>query len=477
MYKRDKRPFGSVLPARNNSEGLRIKLTYFGDDLRFPTGFPDTEENRKKMRDLLNKIYGQIQRNEFRFADTFPGASQEDKKKYTLLEGNDYSPQPSDLTIGAFARSWFKGWLETFEELDKKHDYASAMRRILPVFENCLFSNLNTSQIEYFLENLIVLRGKNKGGHTSKKRKKNVMYVFKRIWEAACGKYNWRLQDPFVSATKHIEELDKADKIKRSSKMTLKEILEAEKEYDPRQVLLLSEWNRVLSFIDPYYKPVTEFMVLTMMIASEIGGLPKACIEEDHIRVCVKLDKSGRVLPVLKTKSRLRNIPLTNKLRSIINIAMSQSDSEFLFTMKDGSPFDYSEYIRHIWSPALKKAGLEHHVGYSTRHTGIAWHLLVKVDHDRLIGITGHCDKGMIYRQYGKYRDGMYDEREEILSYIGKDLLRNGELNAFLVAGISSMRGNSETINKKAAMLNTEIFGDKFSDKKRLYSDSYQQYQ
>lgn len=477
MYKRDKRPFGSVLPARNNSEGLRIKITYYGDDLRFPTGFTDTEENRQRLRNLLDNIYGQIQRNEFRFADTFPGAAVEDKKKYTLLEGNDYTPLPSDLTVGAFARSWFEEWLESFKELDKKHDYASALRRILPFFEKCKFSNLNTSQVEAFLGGLIVIRGKNKGYQTSTKRKKNVLYVLERIWQAACGKFGWKLQDPFVTASKHIAELENSEKIRQAATLSMEELIKDEEKFNPRQVILFSEWRKAISCVDPHYKPVTEFMVLTMMIASEIEALPKACITDECIKVRIKRDKSGRLLPQLKNESRKRDITLTNKLRSIINVAMAQSDSIFLFTMKDGSPFHYYTFIRDVWAVALKEAGLSHYVGYATRHTGIEWHMLIKVDHERLIGITGHGNKGMIYHQYGKYRKGLYEEREEILDYIGTDALLPAELNAFIGAGICKGRSNPGTINKKAALLTTENFGDKFSDKMRLYPDSYQQYQ
>lgn len=475
MYKRDKRPFGAILPARNSSEGLRIKITYFKDDIRFPTGFPDTEENRKSLRNLLDNIYGQIQRNEFRFADAFPGAAVEDKKKYTLLEGNDYTPLPSDLTVGAFARSWFKGWLESFEDLDKKHDYASALRRILPFFENCRFSNLNTSQVEAFLSGLIVIRGKNKGNQTSSKRKKNVLYVLERIWQAACGKYGWNLQDPFVTSSKHIAELEKSENIRQAMALSIEERIKDKEIFNPRQVFLFSEWKNAISYVDPYYKPVTEFFVLTMMIASEIEALPKACITDDSIKVRIKRDRSGRLLPELKNEHRTRDILLTKKLRSIINAAMAQSDSIFLFTMKDGSPFDYNTYISDVWAVALVEAGLSRYVGYATRHTGIEWHMLIKVDHERLIGITGHGNKGMIYNQYGKYRMGLYEERDEILDYIGTDALLPDELNAFYAAGIRTpSNNNAEAPNKKAAILTTEIFGDKFSDKMRLYPDGYQ---
>lgn len=40
--------------------------------------------------------------------------------------------------------------------------------------------------------------------------------------------------------------------------------------------------------------------------------------------------------------------------------------------------------------------------------TGIAWHMLLKVDHERLIWLTGYADKNMNYGRYGRYRDGLY---------------------------------------------------------------------
>jgi len=108
-----------------------------------------------------------------------------------------------------------------------------------------------------------------------------------------------------------------------------------------------------------------------------------------------------------------------------------------------------------------------HHVGYSTRHTGIAWHMLLKVDHERLISLTGHADKGMIYNRYGRYRDGLYEEREELLAYMGTDVLNADELNAFRAAGVRTSR--------KTAILSPENFSDNFSDKMCFFPDNYSQ--
>ena len=141
--------------------------------------------------------------------------------------------------------------------------------------------------------------------------------------------------------------------------------------------------------------------------------------------------------------------------------------------IKDGSSFDYATYIKQVWTKAIQDARLTRHVGYSTRHTGIAWHMLVKVDHERLIGITGHGDKGMIYTRYGRYRDGLYEEREEILAYMGADALVADELNAFRAAGVRKAEEKPSRTNRKATLLFTENLSDKFSDKMWLRPDNY----
>lgn len=252
MYARKKRPFGSILPARNDSEGLRIDITYFKVRLRYPTRLPDTAENREILRKLLDTIYNQIQEGAFKFADTFTNAPVEQKFYFTRLEDRDYRPLPSEVNIGVYVRSWFEKWLGEFNELEKKDYYASAIRRILPVFEHYMFNELTTDEVERFFAGFTVQRGKNKGNHASKNRKKNVLYVFKRIWSSVCGQYGWSMRDPFVNASNYIEELDMVQRIKRATSATLEELICDNEMLDPRKVFLLKEWKRLIECVKPF---------------------------------------------------------------------------------------------------------------------------------------------------------------------------------------------------------------------------------
>jgi len=79
----------------------------------------------------------------------------------------------------------------------------------------------------------------------------------------------------------------------------------------------------------------------------------------------------------------------------------------------------------------------------------------------------------MIYNRYGRYRDGLYEEREEILAYMGADALLADELNAFRAAGVRKVEEKAPVVNRKATILNPEIFSDNFSDKTGFFPDNY----
>ena len=57
--------------------------------------------------------------------------------------------------------------------------------------------------------------------------------------------------------------------------------------------------------------------------------------------------------------------------------AASASKGDYVFTMKDGSPFDFGSYRKPIWNTALDAAGPANKVPYSARHSLVQWSLVV----------------------------------------------------------------------------------------------------
>lgn len=100
----------------------------------------------------------------------------------------------------------------------------------------------------------------------------------------------------------------------------------------------------------------------------------------------------------------------------------------FLLSMKDGSPFNYSSFRKMVWNKGVKSIGLDGRVPYASRHTFVQWSLLIGVAKSRMVDLMGHCNKDMVDRTYGNYRQGLVDERELILDYLGEDFLALEEL-------------------------------------------------
>ena len=49
------------------------------------------------------------------------------------------------------------------------------------------------------------------------------------------------------------------------------------------EVFRYDEWMKVIGNIDPFYRPIAEAMIMTGMIGSEVAGLRKKDILDDHL--------------------------------------------------------------------------------------------------------------------------------------------------------------------------------------------------
>lgn len=113
-----------------------------------------------------------------------------------------------------------------------------------------------------------------------------------------------------------------------------------------------------------------------------------------------------------KTPFRMRNIPLTLRLRELINQALQRSESEYVFTMEDGGMLNYTTIREDIWSKALASAELPQRKMYSLRHTFIGWMVLLGVNSTRLKNMAGHSSKSKLTEDtYGDFREGLLAER------------------------------------------------------------------
>jgi integrase len=404
--------FGSIVKMKR-SNALYIDMYYQDRRIRMSSGYMDTSENREKLTTLLNRIGQKIANRTFCFAETFPDADEELKRYFTEKEGGEYHPEPNQVTFGQYTKVWMEEVLPRFGK-GKQDDYRKDINYwLLPHLQKLPFSRITGKILRVLVDDMKWKEGKNLGKPLSAHRKRNILIPLKAIFEDACDEYQWDLRDPFRAAKNRINETAYQDEKKE------------------REIFLHSEWRRFLDNMNPHYHPVTEILLMTGMIASEIRGLRKTDISENYLQVRNSIVK-GVEKDKLKTQYRKRDIPLTTAIRERVLAAASSSPKEYVFTMEDGSPFDFGSYRKTVWNRALKAAGLTNKVPYSARHSLVQWALVVGMTPVRLVELMGHRDKKMIFGVYGRYRQGLVEERRAILEYLGEGFLKPENTSALV---------------------------------------------
>lgn len=480
--------FGSLYTMAG-SKFVYISMYYYKQRLRFPTDREDTVKNWDELCQFLDNVGQKIKNHTFCFAKTFYWLDVATKEYFTRLEGGDYKPEPEHVLFGDYALDWISRKIPTFSSVTKQEYYCKALNsRVLPFFANMSFASITSATIEAFVDSLKRCNDKEKPLTT--KRIRNIVCPMAIVWQAACDENNWQLRNPFSCLPAKYKEIkDRALQQKEQDALLGDADVAA---VSKRDVFLLAEWERLREAIDPHYHLVLE-LLLRGVIGSELEGLQKADIKDDTIllRRSTVHEKDGKIHLKFKLKNwyRTRQIPITAKMKSLVAEAVAKSVSTsiisfeggmelpadtFLLTMKDGSPFNYDSFRDSVWNRAMKQTGLSPRVPYASRHTFVQWALLVGVNKSRVVDLMGHSTKKMVDEVYGRYRNGLIDEKQGILDYLGEDFLALEELRIAFPERYQRRLGLAVTPSQIAeAPVFAIAIGQSFGQSQGLYADNY----
>lgn len=416
---------------KNGSDKLYIKLFYHRPEpFVRSTYLDDNEDNRKTVDGTVARINADIQAGTFNFSKAFDGASEEDKKFFNEKEKRKYTPAPDAVTFEAAYNIWKNERFPNIPSKSNQEDYLKSIRpHILPFFGAMTFGEIDEEKIKEFF-NSRYLRGDPANGLVSKKRMLNVKIPLVDIWDFTVKKMKWNLVSPFdEDLNEYIDQITSRmaieltpDSINDSELLKTMLLREQEKEKKiGREVILFSDYLKALDHLDVFYRPIIELTLLTGMSPSEMAGLHLEARQNGLLRVQWSL--SGKsIRDFMKTKSRTRQIPLTNAINRVIDEALLKKPeaSIFIFQSKTGLPH-HNQTVRNNWYKALDKAGLKRVCPYSLRHCFVAYCELMGLTEPRIIGLMGHADKSMIDKIYGKYKHGTEKEIPAIKEYFGED--------------------------------------------------------
>ncbi|UPU37512.1 tyrosine-type recombinase/integrase [Geomonas paludis] len=392
----------------------RLYVDFYRGTLRseISTGLSDSAKNRRQASAKLTTVLDAIERGTFCFEEVFSEASLKLKTAHARLDHRSYAPPPDTITLKEYvdgAKGGKAGWRErilaNYPSESKQIDYNQALDdRILTHFGAMNFREINGVALEVFVNTLTWRTTKRVGKPLSSSRKRNILTVLNAVLQAARVEYDWKIPDPF-------------------------DYLEAKKNAVPKRVkrypavFRYGTWQALLAAMPLFYRPIAELFLLTGMIGSEVAGLRKKDIVGGFLNVC-----NGRVKErekeKLKNEFRPRRIPITDALRRVLDVLVGRSTSDYVVEMHDGELYSHIRFKDNVWESAFKKAGIPYTRPYDIRHTYAAWSMTLRMDLNKLERLMGHNSKQMLYETYGKYVQGLEEDVEKILEYMGPDFLR-----------------------------------------------------
>lgn len=402
---------------KSGSKRLYFDFMYLDERVEISTGMTDTPENRKKALAWLFCQREKMKTGEFRFCEAFPQASPQKKLLFAAKEGVSITAKPKHVTFGEYVSIWYQEVWAHCDSHTKKQDQKSAIDYwIVPFFANMTFFDINTSVIGDFIRSMKQKEGKNQGKQLSRKRVANILMPLRAIWNDACDKYRWELPDPFRKVPDQMPKYEAVDECLDDDGNV------PEKVVGTRDPLRFDEFMAYLENIDPWYLPVAELWILTGLIPSEMAGITPFHIKDGYLYIRRSISR-GHERKQGKTKYRRREIKITASIQRVLDVFLTRStEGRRLITLKGGQPLTPGEFY-DAWVAAEKKASLVHRVPYVLRHSFAAWALTIDISPNRLVGLMGHGSKQMVYEVYGKYVEGLEEDREKILDYFGGDFV------------------------------------------------------
>ncbi len=188
-----------------------------------------------------------------------------------------------------------------------------------------------------------------------------------------------------------------------------------ENQTDERVYLEAAQFEALLQTVDPHFRLLLLFLVLTGVRWGEAAGLP---VKHVHlhpatgapfvaIRVAWRRQHSGQMqLGRVKSSSSVRDISLPAVLVPLLEqLLAGKGPDEPVFTMRGGGRLHHGNFTNRFLKPAAEAAGVPVVRAHAFRHTHVAWLIAADVPMLAISRRLGHHDEYFTSKRYGHLLD------------------------------------------------------------------------
>ena len=369
---------------------LVLEFRYRGQRCREQTRLEDNLANRKRAKQILERIEAEITLDTFDYAQYFPKSKR--VEKFAAHERRKERLSSGVPTFAEFAEVWFSEC-----EISWRRSYRAKMRMtldkyLIPAFGELPLDQFDKGEMLAFRANLAKTPRKNGKTGFSADHVNKIMMPLRQILEEGAERYG------FVSAFRGIKSL----------KIPKKHI----------EPFTLEEVNQIINTVRPDFKNYYTVRFFTGMRTAEIDGLKWQYVDFDRREILVRETWVMNEVQYTKNDGSQREIHMSQPVFDALKAQYEATgDGEYVFCKRNGNPLSHNNVTKRVWYPLLRYLGLKKRRPYETRHTAATLWLAAGESPEWIARQMGHTTTEMLFTVYSRYvpnltrRDGSAFDR------------------------------------------------------------------
>jgi integrase len=207
-------------------------------------------------------------------------------------------------------------------------------------------------------------------------------------------------------------------RIERDPAKAVRPVPQQKQDIDP---FSSEELESVLSFIDPYYRPLFEVLAFTGARPGEVKALRWSDIHWSAEKLRIGKARVDGIESLPKTKASQRDVPMAPRVVQALQEQKThavRSVEGHVFCDKNGKPID--DHLDRLWARAEGKAGVRHRRSYQLRHTFATMCIINGAPLPYIAKIGGWSTIDVLIRNYTGWIDSYTQEQDDLLKELFK---------------------------------------------------------
>jgi len=358
---------------------LLLDFRFKGERCREQTKLTDSPANKKRAKQILERIEAEITLGTFKYWDYFPNSKKADlfRGQRDMLTEHTTQKTRKTLLFKEFAELWFDE-----KKIEWRNSHVLSVRNSIDVYSIPYFGEKEVGSITKAdilnFRSTLAKEPKRKNSALKPASINKIMTPLRMIINEAADRYE------FTSPWKGIKSL----KIMKT-------------DIDP---FSLDQVNLIIQSVRRDFKNYFTVRFFTGMRTGEVDGLKWKYVDFEKRQILIRETWVKGEFTYTKTDGSQREIYMSQPVYDALKAQYKMThDQDLVFCNIDGTPLKSDTVTKRIWYPLLRLLDLKKRRPYQTRHTAATLWLASGENPEWIARQMGHTTTEMLFRVYSRY--------------------------------------------------------------------------